>query len=142
MADRLVAAYRVTADNIIRLAYRHSVELTGVEGRFKVDADSELRAVETRLESVGTGLPNAAPEHSRYESGWLVVDEGDRPVGALRFFLVPINQTRLMIADQNVPLEGLAPGTLVEVSGQRLPRVRWWLWSFCDIAFAPKGGSD
>ena len=104
-ADRLVSAYRVTADDTIRLAYRHSVELTGVEGHFKVDADSVLRAVETRLESVGTGLPNAAPERSRYEGGWLVVNEENRPVESLRFFLVPINQTRLVIADQNVPLE-------------------------------------
>ena len=42
MDDDLVAAYRVSAEDLIRLAYRHSVELTGVEGRFKVDADSEL----------------------------------------------------------------------------------------------------
>jgi hypothetical protein len=141
MDDDLVTAYRVSAEDLIRLAYRHSVELTGVEGQFKVDADSEIRAIETRLESVGTGLPNAAPERSRVEGDWLVVDEEERSVGTLRFFLVPINQTRLIIADQPVSLNDLAPGTLIEIAAQRLPRVRWWLWSLCKVPFAPKGAS-
>ena len=63
--NRLIASIRVGDEDSIRLIYRHSVELTEVEGRFKIGPDSEILAVETRMESVGTGLPNAHPERTR-----------------------------------------------------------------------------
>ena len=112
---------------MISLRYRHSVELTAVEGRFIIGPKSEILAVETRMESVGTGLPNAFPERTKTEDGWLVVDEGQRPVGPIRFFVVPINKPRLVIAGRLVDLMKLETGTLVQVSAEKMFLISWWL---------------
>ena len=125
--NRLIAAVPVGNEDMIRLAYRHSVELTAVEGRFRVGPESEILAVETRMESVGTGLPNAVPERTRTENGWLVVDEGQKAVGTIRFFMVPINKTRLVIADRPIDLSRLKAGTTVQVSAERRSLISW-LW--------------
>jgi len=126
--DRRIAAVRVSGDDMISLSYRHSVELTAVEGRFKVGPESEILAVETRMESVGTGLPNAFPERTKTENGWLVVDERLRPVGPIRFFVVPINKTRLVIAGRLIDLMNLKAGSLVQVSAERMFLIAW-LWN-------------
>lgn len=125
--DRLIAAVHVTANDIISLIYIHSVELTKVEGRFKVGPESEILAIETRMESVGTGLPNAFPERTKTKDGWLVVDEGQRPVGPIRFFMLPLNKTRLTIADRLINMDSLKAGTLIQVSAERRFFVSW-LW--------------
>ena len=124
--DRRIAAIRTGDDDIISLSYRHSVELTAVEGRFKVGPESEILAVETRMESVGTGLPNASPERTKTEDGWLVVDEEQRPVGPIRFFVVPINKTRLVIAGRSIDLMNLKAGTLVQISAERMFLISWF----------------
>ncbi len=124
--DRRITAVRVGGDDIISLSYTHSVELTAVEGRFKVGPESEILAVETRMESVGTGLPNAFPERTKTENGWLVVDEEQRPVGPIRFFVVPINKTRLVIAGRSIDLMNLKAGTLVQISAERMFLISWF----------------
>ena len=123
--NRLIASIRVGDEDSIRLIYRHSVELTSVEGRFKVGSDSEILAVETRMESVGTGLPNAHPERTRIEDGWMVVDEGEKAVGPIRFYVVPMNETRLKIAGQQIDLTGLRPGVLVQITAHKKRLLSW-----------------
>jgi hypothetical protein len=125
--NRLIATVRVEEDDMIILRYRHSVELTGVEGRFRIGPESEILAVETRMESVGTGMPNAFPERTKTEDGWLVVDEGQRPADPIRFFVVPINKPRLTIAGRFVDLTRLKAGTLIQISGQRTFLISWLL---------------
>ena len=122
-----LAIIRIHPDDMIHFSYRHSVELTRVEGRFQVTPETELVAVDTRMESVGTGLPNAHPDRTSMEDGWLVVDEKKRPIGSLRFFLVPINQVQLVIANHRIDLSGLESGTLIEVSPEKMPWAKW-LW--------------
>jgi len=134
--NRLIAAIRVGSEDLVSLTYRHSVELTEVEGRFKVGPRSELLAVETRMESVGSGLPNAFPGRTVVRNGWLVVDEGRRPVGSIRFFVVPINRIRLSIADRPVDLSGLETGTLIQVAAERTHLIYWLLWSVAGLEFA------
>ena len=133
--NRLIATIRVDPEDFVSLTYRHSVELTEVEGRFKVGPGSELLAVETRMESVGSGLPNALPGQAVVRNGWLVVDEGRRPVGSIRFFVVPINRIRLSIADRPVDLSGLDTGTLIQVAAERTHLMYWLLWSVAGIKF-------
>lgn len=133
--NRLIATIRVDPEDFVSLTYRHSVELTEVEGRFKVGPGSELLAVETRMESVGSGLPNAFPGRTVVRNGWLVVDEGRRPVGSIRFFVVPINRIRLSIADRPVDLSGLDTGTLIQVAAERTHLMYWLLWSVAGIKF-------
>jgi len=125
--DRLIAVARVADKDMITLRYRHSVELTWVEGRFMVGEGAELLATETRFESSGSGLPNNAPERTTREKGWIVVDEKRRPVGSLRFYIAPINETRLFIAQQLIQLNLLESGALIEISAARIPRLQWFL---------------
>lgn len=122
---QLIAAQRVTDGETICLKYRHSVELIRVEGCFRPASRGGFEAVETRMESVGTGLPNAAPGRTTLKDGWIVVDEQFRPVEVIRFFIVPINQTRLTIAGQFLALERLPSGTLVQVAADRVSVWRW-----------------
>ncbi len=133
--DQLIAAVHVSPRDDIRLSYRHSVELTRVEGVFRVDAKSRLLAVETRMESTGTGLPNTSPGRTTFENGWFVVDEQNKPLDSLRFFVVPINQTRLFIADQSIDIDALQSGTLIEVAAQRIRMFQWVLWRVGGIPF-------
>lgn len=124
---RLIASVRVDDADRIRLTYRHSVERTEVEGLFKVGPDAEIVAVETRMASVGTGLPNAYPERTRIEDGWIVVDEREKPVGPIRFYIVPENQARLEIADHRIDLTGLRPGVLVHIAAHKKRLLTWWV---------------
>lgn len=133
--DQLLAAIHISPRDDIRLSYRHSVELTRVEGLFKVDAKSQLLAVATRMESTGTGLPNTSPERTTIENGWLVVDEQKKPLDSLRFFVVPINQAQLFIAGQSVDIDALEGGTLVEIEVQRIRMFQWVLWVAADVPF-------
>jgi hypothetical protein len=126
--NRRIAAQRIHPDDMIRFSYRHSVELIHVEGRFKVTSGNKLVAIETRMESVGTGLPNAHPGRTTLKNGWLVVDEEQKPVESLRFFVVPINQIQLIIADRPIELSVLKEGTLVQVSAEEMQQLRWVWW--------------
>jgi hypothetical protein len=123
--NRQIASIRMGDKDGIHLTYRHSVELTTVEGRFKIGPGSEILAVETRMESVGTGLPNAHPERTRIEDGWLVVDEKERAVGPIRFYIVPLNETQLEIAGQQIDLTGLRPGILVQITAHKKRLLSW-----------------
>ena len=125
--NRPLAMIRVGPGDIISLSYVHSVELTAVVGRFKIDRSARILAVETRMETVGSGLPNAHPERTRITEGWLVVDEKDQPVEPIRFYWVPMNKTRVSIAGRGVDLEHLKPGALVQISAQNRSRASW-LW--------------
>jgi hypothetical protein len=68
------------------------------------------------MQSTGTGLPNTAYDRTEIRNGWIEVDEARRPVGTIRFFLVPINQTRLVIAGREVDLSAIEAGALLEIS--------------------------
>ena len=134
-AGRLIYATVVDQDDEIRLRYRHSVELTWVEGLFKVDQNTRLLAIETKMESVGTGLPNTASDRTRLEEGQIVVDEKYQPLASLRFYLVPINQTRLMIAGQKVNIDDLEEGTLIEIAARNISALKWLLWRYAAIPY-------
>lgn len=133
--DRLITAMLWEAGDQIRLRYRHSVELTWVEGRFAVGPDLRLLAVETRMQSVGSGLPNAFFERTQQQDDLLVVDEKRKPIGSLRFYLVPVNQTHLTVAGQTVDVAGFEAGTLIEVAAQKAYLLDWFLWRVAGIAF-------
>jgi hypothetical protein len=112
---RIVSIPAAEGDRIL-LAYLHSVELTAVEGHFQVGPQSEILALKTRMQSAGTGLPNTAHDRTEIRNGWIEVDEARRPVGTIRFFLVPINQTRLIISGREIDLSAIEAGALLEIS--------------------------
>ena len=117
--DRLAAAVRTRKGQEMRLSYRHSVEKTPVEGRFVVGDGPILRIRETRMASVGTGLPNTAPERTRREGSWMVVDEKMQRVDGFRFRLMDLNRTRVTVAGDPIPLDAVQNGVYILV-GQRI----------------------
>lgn len=117
--NRWIASVPAAEGEGILLAYRHSVELTPVEGHFQIGPRSEILALKTRMQSAGTGLPNTAYDRTEIKNGWIEVDEAQRPVGTIRFFLVPINQTRLVIAGRDIDLSAIDSGALLEISVEK-----------------------
>ena len=119
--DRLAFVVPLKAGERFTLAYRHSVEKTAVEGIFQVADPAGILAVETRMTSVGTGLPNTFAGRTRREGEWMVVDEGMAPIPAFRFFIVKINKTRIRTPHRELDLMVLPPGTIIVVGVERLP---------------------
>ena len=124
---KAVIVVRVTPGSEFRLNYRHSVELTEVEGRFRVGPGPVLLIKETRYTSVGSGLPNSRPDKTRRENGWFIVDEDLKVNEELRFFISPVNRTRLIVDGRIFPLFRLDPGTLISIDVERMPIFRWLL---------------
>ena len=114
--NRWIASIPAGEGDRILLIYQHSVELTAVEGHFQVGPQSEILALKTRMQSAGTGLPNTAYKRTTIRNGWIEVDEACRPVGTIRFYFVPINQTRLVIAGRDIDLSVIEAGALLEIS--------------------------
>jgi len=131
--NRLFWAGRVAADDFIRLTYRHSVELTQVEGWFQVAPRSGFETVETRMESVGTGLPNTFAERTTRDGRWLVVDERRKPLETLRFFCTPVNRVRLFIGQRPVDLTSLGPYVLISLDANRRSLLFYW-WCLIQLA--------
>lgn len=136
--DRLVSAALVSRRNppMVRVDYRHSVELTPVVGLFKVGPEG-LLAHQTRISSTGTGLPNDESARTRREGEWLVVDEGDRPV-EFRFFYQPINRLKIAVGDENLPLTGIRPGDVLCLDRERILFWRWLAWRIAGQPWPPE----
>ena len=117
--NRWIASIPAGEGDRILLAYRHSVELTAVEGHFQIGPRSEILALKTRMQSAGSGLPNTAYDRTTIRNGWIEVDEAQRPVGTIRFFFVPINQTRLVVAGRDIDLSTIETGALLEVAVEK-----------------------
>jgi hypothetical protein len=47
---------------------------------------------------------------------------------SIRFFIVPINQTRLTVAGQVIPLARLEGGSLIQVTAGKTPLLKWLLF--------------
>lgn len=124
---RVLMEIQVRTGDPVLFQYRHSVELIQVEGLFSIGPESGLNAVETRFESTGTGLPDSFPERTTRRDGWWVVNEMNRPVGDFRFYIVPINNPRLTVAGQPIPIADLESGTLVQLKVYRLSRFTWMM---------------
>lgn len=120
-----VVALRVSRGSEFSLNYRHSVEMTEVEGRFQIGKGPVLLIKETRFTSVGSGLPNSRTDKTRLLDGWFVVDEELRVSEEIRFFISPVNQTRLIVNGRIFPLFRLEPGTLIAINVERMPIHRW-----------------
>ena len=108
------------------LVYRHSVEKTWIKGVFQVGQGPGILTVETRMTSVGTGLPNTFPNRTRQEGEWLVVDEGMAPIPPFRFFLARINRPLIKTPRRDLDLLLLNQGTIILVGVESLPIYLYW----------------
>jgi hypothetical protein len=126
--NAILGAVRVVSGSEIKLRYRHSVEKTMVEGVFSIGPGPVLQAKETRMASVGTGLPNTYPSRTRREGDWITVDEGLAIIPAFDFFISAVNATRLSVDGTPIPVETLATGSVIRLDVEPVRLVGWLLW--------------
>lgn len=136
--QKLVSAIKVTVGGDIRLSYLHSVERTPVEGRFTVGQGPSLLVRETRMRSVGTGLPNTVPERTRHDDRWIVVNEGLQPLPGLDFYLSSINQTRITVDGSPLFLESVPSGSMIRLDVEKIRLGRLWLWQLFKKEWRPE----
>jgi len=55
------------------------------------------------------------------------VDEMDREVGTIRFYIVPVNQTRLVVGNRPILVSNLKSGTLIEVKASHVSNIKYLL---------------
>ncbi len=111
--NRIFGAMRVVSGSEVLLSYRHSVEKTKVQGVFSVGPGPVLQAKETRMTSVGTGLPNTDTANTRREGQWMVVDEGLKTVPGFDFFISAVNTPRLAVDGTAIAVERLVSGSVI-----------------------------
>ena len=88
------------------------------------------------MTSVGTGLPNSSPDKTRRDGEWIVVDEGLKKLeDGLRFYLSPVNRTRLIAAGQHISLEKIKAGSIILVDVERISLMEWLLWRLEKISW-------
>lgn len=126
--NRVIRVAKVSPGEAVILTYRHSVEGGQVQGVFEVEPGPRLVLVETRMDSVGTGLPNTGSESSRQNGAWRVKNEGRKAFLGVRFFYSPINRTRLSAAGKDIRLQGLPSGSLLFISTEKVSLGRLILW--------------
>jgi hypothetical protein len=126
--NRLVQASRVSPGDTLDVSYRHSVERTRVVGRFTIGRDQSLLATETRMTSVGTGLPNCEPDRTHREGEWIVVDEGNEKIPSIRFYFTTVNQTHLTVAGQPLDFDAVRSGNLLLIAVETPRLIQWGRW--------------
>ena len=137
----LVWAVLVVPGDPVTLTYRHSVEKGRVKGEFLVGGNGSILVKSTSMDSVGTGLPNTSPGHR--QGDWMVVEAGDKPLKeGIRFYLMPINQTKVRVGDIPMPLEKVRPGSLLLIDQEQIRLWRYALWSAFKRPWPAKEGDS
>lgn len=110
------------------LTYRHSVEKTMVQGVFQVSEVPSMLAVETRMTSVGTGLPNTFSQRTTREGPWIVVDEENKEIDSFRFFISQINTPVMTTPKETLDLNTLPSGTVILLGVEKISLIRYFLY--------------
>jgi|GEM_PF-743592 hypothetical protein len=140
---RLVILVKTSPGDEMVLTYVHSVERTPVEGRFRVSKRHRLLLSETRMASVGTGLPTESSRRVLRKGDWMVVDEGERDISELRIFLLPLNHPRLWVKGREIPVDTLMEkGGLLKIRLARTLRWRWYCWRVFGRGIGLEGTRD
>ena len=107
------------------LSYRHSVEKTLVKGIFQVSRVPSILAVETRMTSVGTGLPNTFSKRTSRDGKWIVVDEEKKEIDNFRFFISRVNNTYLTTPSGIIDLMTLPSGTVIVLGVEKISLISY-----------------
>lgn len=124
---------RMNPGDRFSLTYRHSVEKTLVEGVFQVSPLPSMLTVETRMTSVGTGLPNTFSQRTRREGQWIVVDEEHKEIDSFRFFISRINTPILTTPKEKLDLNILPSGTVILLGVEKISLIRYFLYQGAEI---------
>jgi len=127
--NKIIHLIPVDTGERFSLTYRHSVEKTLVKGIFQVSQVPSILAVETRMTSVGTGLPNAFSKRTSRDGKWIVVDEEKKEIENFRFFISRVNNTYLTTPGGIIDLITLPSGTVIVVGVERISLIRYLLFN-------------
>jgi len=103
--DMLVFAVPASENAMFTISYLHSVEKSMVQGIFSVNSDKQLLLMETRMESVGTGLPIEAKECIGKEGTWRVAGREPMVLPELRFRYHRMNNLHMEYNGKPIPAE-------------------------------------
>jgi hypothetical protein len=130
--NKIIILIPVDVGDRFSLTYRHSVEKTLVKGIFQVSQVPSILAVETRMTSVGTGLPNTFFKRTSRDGKWIVVDEQKKEIDNFRFFISRVNNTYLTTPDGTIDLMTIPSGTVIVLGVEKISLIRYLLYR-CDV---------
>jgi hypothetical protein len=117
--NRVLAREPVAPGALVRLAYVHSTEGRPVRATFRVEADGQLRLIETLFPSVGPGLPPLGPEGTWTIEDGMIAARGEQPPRPeLRLRAVPLTRHQLVLpSGRTLDLGALVgPGDAIRVA--------------------------
>ncbi len=123
--NKIIHLIAVDEGDRFSLTYHHSVEKTLVKGIFQVSQVPSILAVETRMTSVGTGLPNTFSKRTSRDGKWIVVDEEKKEIDNFRFFISRVNNTYLTTPEGTIDLMTLPTGTVIVVGVEEISLIRY-----------------
>ncbi len=126
--NKLIHLIAVHPKDIFSFSYRHSVEKTLVKGIFQVASTPAMLAVETRMTSVGTGLPNTFSKRTTREGKWIVVDEENKKIDSFRFFISRVNTPFLSTPKGMIDLNLLPSGTIILLGVEKISQLRYLIY--------------
>jgi hypothetical protein len=126
--NEIIILIPVDAGDRFSLSYRHSVEKTLVKGIFQVSRVPSILAVETRMTSVGTGLPNTFSKRTSRDGKWFVVDEEKKEIDNFRFFISRVNNTYLTTPSGIIDLMTLPSGTVIVLGVAKISLISYLLY--------------
>jgi len=126
--NEIIILIPVDAGDRFSLSYRHSVEKTLVKGIFQVSRVPSILAVETRMTSVGTGLPNTFSKRTSRDGKWIVVDEEKKEIDNFRFFISRVNNTYLTTPSGIIDLMTLPSGTVIVLGVAKISLISYLLY--------------
>lgn len=126
--NKIIHLISVDAGDRFSLTYRHSVEKTLVKGVFQISQIPSILAVETRMTSVGTGLPNTLSKRTSRDGKWIVVDEEKKEIDNFRFFVSRINNTYLTTPNGTIDLMKLPSGTVILLGAEKISFFRYFFF--------------
>jgi hypothetical protein len=123
--DRLMFAALDAKTSVLHLSYLHSVEKTRVQGVFTADQDNRLLLIETRMESVGTGLPIEADECIGKKGSWRVAGVEPTVLPEFRFRCHKINNLHLEYNGKQIPVEFPRENALITLQVEKISVARY-----------------
>jgi hypothetical protein len=126
--NEIIILIPVDVGDRFSLSYRHSVEKTLVKGIFQVSRVPSILAVETRMTSVGTGLPNTFSKRTSRDGKWIVVDEEKKEIDNFRFFISRVNNTYLTTPSGIIDLMTLPSGTVIVLGVAKISLISYLLY--------------
>ncbi|OEU49295.1 MAG: hypothetical protein BA862_07030 [Desulfobulbaceae bacterium S3730MH12] len=132
--NKIIHLVPVDAGDRFSLTYRHSVEKTLVKGIFQVSQAPSILAVETRMTSVGTGLPNTFSKRTSRDGKWIVVNEEKKEIDNFRFFISQVNDTYLTTPNGIIDLMTLPSGTVILLGVEKISFLHYFLNSILGLS--------